>query len=192
MDAGLEEPIASILWATPRLQADCQELVIISDQLALKYGKEYVQSCRANKLNNVNEKIVHKLSVQAPPRILIDKYLEEIAKSFNVPFIADPNYGDSVTGDLLLGDSSAFWGGGNNSDDKKGGSGGDRGGSSAKFPAAGESAVPFSYPPVQQPFSYPQYQQVSVTVRVQHKFKGSPFILCKQINLCYFNVKSVC
>ena len=64
LDEGLELPIASILWATPRLQADCQELVVISDQLAMKYSKEFVQACRANKLNNVNEKLIHKLSVQ--------------------------------------------------------------------------------------------------------------------------------
>jgi len=64
LDEGLEEPISSIIWATPRLQSEVQELVVVSDQLALKYGKEFAQSCRANTLQIVNEKLVHKLSVQ--------------------------------------------------------------------------------------------------------------------------------
>ena len=65
LDEGLEEPISSIIWATPRLQSEVQELVVVSEQLALKYGKEFAQSCRANALQIVNEKLVHKLSVQA-------------------------------------------------------------------------------------------------------------------------------
>ena len=65
LDEGLEEPISSIIWATPRLQSEVQELVVVSEQLTLKYGKEFAQSCRANALQIVNEKLVHKLSVQA-------------------------------------------------------------------------------------------------------------------------------
>ncbi|ESO03532.1 hypothetical protein HELRODRAFT_80067 [Helobdella robusta] len=80
MDEGLEEPIASILWSTPRLQSDVSELSVISDQLALKYGKEYVASCRKNSLNNVNEKLIHKLNIHAPPKVLVEKYMEEIAR----------------------------------------------------------------------------------------------------------------
>ena len=80
MDEGLEEPIASIIWATPRLQSDVQELVVISDQLGLKYGKEFVAACRSNSLNNVNEKLVHKLGIHAPPKVLVEKYMEEIAR----------------------------------------------------------------------------------------------------------------
>ena len=64
LDSGLEEPISSIIWATPRLQSEVQELVIVSDQLTLKYGKEFAQSSRVNALNTVNEKLLHKLSVQ--------------------------------------------------------------------------------------------------------------------------------
>jgi len=65
LDEGLEEPVSSIIWATPRLQSEVQELLVVSEQLSLKYGKEFAQSCRANALQVVNEKLVHKLSVQA-------------------------------------------------------------------------------------------------------------------------------
>jgi len=71
LDEGLEEPISSIIWATPRLQSEVQELVVVSEQLALKYGKEFAQSCRANALQIVNEKLVHKLSVQASAHSLL-------------------------------------------------------------------------------------------------------------------------
>lgn len=87
----MEEPIATLIWATPRLQADVPELKIVADQLSAKYGKEFAQSCRTNELNNVNEKVMHKLGVQAPPKILIERYMIEIAKTYNVPFEPDPS-----------------------------------------------------------------------------------------------------
>ena len=41
LDPGLEEPIATLIWATPRLQADVVELKNVADQLTAKYGKEF-------------------------------------------------------------------------------------------------------------------------------------------------------
>lgn len=89
LDEGLAEAISSLMWAAPRLQTDVAELKIIADQLAVKYGKQYALAARENALNSVNEKLVHKLSVQAPPKILVEKYLIEIAKSHNVPYEPD-------------------------------------------------------------------------------------------------------
>ena len=91
LDPGLEESIASLIWAAPRLQTDCQEMKAISEQLIHKYGKEFGQACRTNALNNVSEKVMHKLGVQAPPKILVERYMMEIAKSYNVPFEPDPS-----------------------------------------------------------------------------------------------------
>jgi len=50
----------------------------------------FVQACRENAVGTVNEKLMHKLSLQAPPRILVERYLIEIAKSHNVPYEPDP------------------------------------------------------------------------------------------------------
>lgn len=75
LDEGLAEAVSSLIWAAPRLQTDIAELKIISDQLAVKYGKPYALAARENGLNSVNEKLVHKLSVQAPPKVLVEKYL---------------------------------------------------------------------------------------------------------------------
>lgn len=89
LDEGLAEAISSLLWVTPRLQTDVAELKVISDQLTSKYGKPYAQAACENSLNSVNEKLVHKLSVQAPSRLLVEKYLIEIAKSHDVPYEPD-------------------------------------------------------------------------------------------------------
>lgn len=91
LDEGLAEAISSIIWATPRLQADIAELKIISDQLTSKYGKPYAQAARENALKTVNDKLIHKLSIQAPSKILVEKYLIEIAKSHNVSYEPDPD-----------------------------------------------------------------------------------------------------
>ncbi len=123
LDEGLEEPIASIIWAAFRLQADVPELRVVVDQLRRKYGKEFVESCQRNEMNNVNEKVMHKLGVEAPPKKLVEMYMEEIAKSYNIPFTPDPGVmiaDETLTVDNLLLDVEI--------NDKKGGGGGGGGG----------------------------------------------------------------
>ena len=61
----------------------------IADEFAAKYGKEFAMACRSNELSNVSEKVMHKLSVQAPPKTLVERYMVEIAKTYNVPFEPD-------------------------------------------------------------------------------------------------------
>ena len=56
----------------------------------LKYGKPYALSCRENAIGTVAPKLMHKLSVQAPPKILVEKYLIEIARNYNVAYEPDP------------------------------------------------------------------------------------------------------
>lgn len=90
MDPGLEECIATLIYCTPRLQSDIPELKIVCDQLTLKYKKEFADYCLSNKLNNVNEKVLHRLAATPPPKILVERYLIEIARSHNVPFEPDP------------------------------------------------------------------------------------------------------
>ena len=145
MDPGLEEPIASILWAAPRLQADCQELKVVSDELTAKYGKEFTVSCRSNQLSNVNEKLMHKLSVQAPPKLLIEKYLEEIAKTYNVPFVPQVD-DDVVAAEGLLIDFN----------EKRNGPGGSGGGSSGSGGGGGGGGMTQSNPNVG--FAHPMPQ----------------------------------
>jgi len=89
-DEGLVESVSTVIWASPRLSTDCLELKTVSDQLTLKYGKEFGQQARSNSNNTVNERLIHKLSPDPPPKILVERYLVEIAKNYNVPFEPDP------------------------------------------------------------------------------------------------------
>ena len=156
LDPGLEEAIASLIWASPRLQADVQELKHIADQFTAKYGKEFGQACRTNELNNVSEKVMHKLAVQAPPKILIERYMMEIAKTYNVPFEADlavMQQDEIFAAENMLIDLG----------DKKGGgsSGGPGGGTLQPSNSGASAAYPppqAMYPPPQQPPHYPPPQ----------------------------------
>lgn len=89
-DEGIVEAVSSIIWATPRLSTDCQELRTVSEQLCFKYGKEFGNQCRSNMNNTVNERLISKLSPDPPPKILVERYLIEIARNFDVPFTPDP------------------------------------------------------------------------------------------------------
>lgn len=164
LDPGLEEAIASIIWASPRLQADVQELKLVTDQLTSKYGKEFAQACRTNELNNVNEKVMHKLGVQAPPKILVERYMIEIAKTYNVPFEPDPSVmsqDEIFAAENLLIDLGEKKGGG-------GGNGGPSGGMGVLQPqqGGGASASAPSYPPPPQS-QYPPPQQFYQPPQVQ-------------------------
>lgn len=91
LDEGLEECVNSLLWAAPRVQAEIPEFKIISDQLALKYGKPFAEAARSDQLGKVNAKLMAKMSASAPPKILVEKYMLEIAKAAGVPFAPDPS-----------------------------------------------------------------------------------------------------
>lgn len=49
-----------------------------------------LQACRVEGIESISEKLKHKMSVQSPPKILVEKYLIEIAKNYNVPYEPDP------------------------------------------------------------------------------------------------------
>lgn len=90
LDDGIAEAVSSIIWVAPRLQADVVELKVVSDMLTSKYGKPYADACRASvHPANVSEKLQHKMSIQAPPKLLVEKYLIEIAKIFNIDYEPD-------------------------------------------------------------------------------------------------------
>ena len=91
LDEGISEAVCSVIWVAPRLQADVAELKIVSDLLQTKYGKHFADACRASvPPANVSEKLQHKMSIQAPPKLLVEKYLIEIAKIYNIEYEPDP------------------------------------------------------------------------------------------------------
>lgn len=40
-------------------------------------------------MNTLSDKLKHKMSVQSPPKILVERYLIEIAKNYNVEYVPD-------------------------------------------------------------------------------------------------------
>lgn len=150
LDPGLQEAVSTLIWAAPRLQSEVSELRIVSDQLCAKYSKEYGKLCRTNQIGTVNERLMLKLGVEAPPKILVERYLIEIAKNYNVPYEPDAMVrpeafaGEEV--DLIDVDTNS----------KKGGGGGGGGGFTAP-PHAAPMPIGFNYPPPKgaEPFSGP-------------------------------------
>lgn len=152
LDTGLSESISTLIWAAPRLQTEVAELRVVSDQLCAKYSKEYGKLCRTNQIGTVNERLMLKLSVEAPPKILVERYLIEIAKNYNVPYEPD----SVVMGEVPVGVEADLIDVDN--DDKKGGPGGG-GGGGFTAPTAGIMSmpipsVPFSYPPRKGPDNF--------------------------------------
>ncbi|XP_012275225.1 IST1 homolog isoform X2 [Orussus abietinus] len=90
LDDGLAEAISTIIWAAPRIQTDVQEMKVISDILTAKYGRQYTDACREEAVQSISEKLKHKLGVQSPSKLLVEKYLIEIAKNYDVPYEPDP------------------------------------------------------------------------------------------------------
>lgn len=78
-----------MIWIAPRIQADVPELKIIGDILIAKYGKAYGLACHDNSVGTVSPKLIQKMSVQAPPKLLVEKYLIEISKIYNVVYEPD-------------------------------------------------------------------------------------------------------
>ncbi|KAI4874709.1 hypothetical protein NFI96_029135 [Prochilodus magdalenae] len=153
LDPGLQEAVSTLIWAAPRLQSEVTELKIVSDQLCAKYSKEYGKLCRTNQIGTVNDRLMHKLSVEAPPKILVERYLIEIAKNYNVPYEPDamvrPEVCEGEEADLIEVDS----------DFKKPGGGGGGGGGftapSAAVPMPMHMPMPMPMP-MPTAFNYPQ------------------------------------
>lgn len=165
IDEGIEEAVSSIVWVAPRLQADVLELKICADIFTVKYGKPFAESARAAiPPHKVSDKLMHKLAIQAPPKLLVEKYLIEIAKIFNVDYEPDPlvmkddksNAGDSILIDLS--DRNNLDGGGSGGGSSTGGGGG--GGAPAPLGFIGYPQPPplphLPTVPPTVPFHYPQ------------------------------------
>ncbi|XP_037905320.1 IST1 homolog isoform X3 [Hermetia illucens] len=91
LDDGIAEAVFSLVWVAPRMQTDIQELKVISDIFISKYGKEFGEQARnATGDHKVSEKLMHKLAIQAPPKLLVEKYIVEIAKNYNIEYEPDP------------------------------------------------------------------------------------------------------
>jgi vacuolar protein sorting-associated protein IST1 len=78
----LLEPVATVLWATSRV--DIAELEDVKKQLIKKFGKEFYEECKDNGNQKVNSRVLLRLNILPPEPLLIRRYLIEIANQYNV------------------------------------------------------------------------------------------------------------
>uniref|UniRef100_A0AAR5P2N2 IST1 homolog n=1 Tax=Dendroctonus ponderosae TaxID=77166 RepID=A0AAR5P2N2_DENPD len=90
LDEGIGEAVSSIIWVAPRIQSDIQEIKVIADLLTAKYGEPFAEACRIESVESISSNLKHKLSIQSPPKLLVEKYVIEIAKVFNIAYTPDP------------------------------------------------------------------------------------------------------
>nr|CAD7201466.1 unnamed protein product [Timema douglasi] len=60
------------------------------DGLSSVNGESIPYACRKGSVPTIPERIQHKMSIQSPPALLVEKYLIEIAKNYNIEFTPDP------------------------------------------------------------------------------------------------------
>ncbi|XP_077447568.1 IST1 homolog isoform X2 [Stigmatopora argus] len=162
LDPGLQEAVSTLIWAAPRLQSEVTELKLVSDQLCAKYSKEYGKLCRTNQIGTVNERLMHKLSVEAPPKILVERYLIEIAKNYSVPYEPDAMVRPEAShGEADLIDV-------NHDRNSRGGGGGGGGGGGVSAPA-----MPMPMP-MPMPFNYPTPKGIDDINSVPSQVIGAP------------------
>ncbi|KAG0239532.1 hypothetical protein BGX31_002717 [Mortierella sp. GBA43] len=95
-DPAITEAVNTIIYAAPR--SEVKELLLVRDQLAAKFGRDFVNNALENKDESVNPRIIQKLRVQTPDPYLVNRYLEEIARAFKVNWTPDPETDHQLIG----------------------------------------------------------------------------------------------
>lgn len=85
VDSGLKEAVLLIIYASHH--TELSELSNLSDMMRIKYGHEFVVQVMANENKEyVPEKIVKRCDINPPSPELVDLYLTEIARAYEVPY----------------------------------------------------------------------------------------------------------
>lgn len=74
--------VSTLIWASHRV--DIPELIQIRKQFKAKYGKAFEEAALSNQGGILNERVVHKLSVEPPAAYLVQTYMERICEQFDV------------------------------------------------------------------------------------------------------------
>ncbi|KAI7907652.1 regulator of Vps4 activity in the MVB pathway-domain-containing protein [Cokeromyces recurvatus] len=87
-EPSIAEAVNTIIWTAPRV-GEVKELSLVRDQLASKFGKEFMLQAMENEDDRVNPRVVMKLQVNAPDTYLVERYLEEIARTYDIKWESD-------------------------------------------------------------------------------------------------------
>lgn len=78
----MRSAVCSVIWACDYV--DFPELKEVAAQLTKKFGDKFAKAARANEQQEVNERLCSKLVYKPPSKQLVVKYLNEIAKAYDV------------------------------------------------------------------------------------------------------------
>lgn len=85
----LKEAVSSAIWASKVV--DIPELKEVSSQLSKKFGSKFAEAASKNENNEVNIRLLQKLSYRPPSKKLVRNYLTEIAKTYEVKWEPSPD-----------------------------------------------------------------------------------------------------
>ncbi|CCF52046.1 hypothetical protein NDA11_003241 [Ustilago hordei] len=83
-DISILPALCAIVHAAPR--TELKELHVLREMLMAKYGREFAQDVMDNKDGCVPERVISKLLVDTPDAKLVDLYIFEICKAYDVAF----------------------------------------------------------------------------------------------------------
>ncbi|OLL25684.1 Vacuolar protein sorting-associated protein IST1 [Neolecta irregularis DAH-3] len=96
-DIGLEEAIQTIIYCATKTEV--KELQTVRELLMQRFGKEFSLRAIGNSESKVNAKVLVKLRIDPPDLDLVDRYLTEIARTYDIPY-GDDSEDDSEEGVL--------------------------------------------------------------------------------------------
>jgi vacuolar protein sorting-associated protein IST1 len=81
-DPGVSEGVYAVIYAAPR--TELKELHVLRDILMHKYGRDLSAAVMENRDGIVTERVARKLTMATPSTELVDAYLSEIGRAYNV------------------------------------------------------------------------------------------------------------
>lgn len=83
-EPSIAEPVAAIIHAAPRVEL--REMHVLRDLLIQRYGKAFSTRAIENEGGVVGTRVSSRLKIQTPSKQLVDLYISEICKAYDVPF----------------------------------------------------------------------------------------------------------
>jgi vacuolar protein sorting-associated protein IST1 len=83
-DPAVKEPICAIIHAAPRIEL--REMHALREMLMARYGREFAVAAMDNENNCVGDRVMSRLRIETPSKELVDAYIAEICKAYDVAF----------------------------------------------------------------------------------------------------------
>jgi vacuolar protein sorting-associated protein IST1 len=108
INAGLDEAAVAIFYSCPRFPREVKELTTLRLLLMERWGKEFATLAQDNKAAiKIPERLVKKLRVKPPSTELVESYLREIAKAYNVAWPAGEELAEGDVPELMSTDETS-------------------------------------------------------------------------------------